>query len=149
MLALIFAVISLSSIDPDPIVTPAPQIHDRVTAGTGFAPGGPVPASGFTSDITVAPACTFGVPQFGTSFWNDAASLARFSEPACAGLGASAPGLPAFSNGFVRLAPARLDTPRLAPARLGSMPVFRLRAGAEPIFARAAAGAPRVTQRRH
>lgn len=169
MLALIFAVISLSSIDPDPIVTTAPVMHDRITAASGFAPGSAMPSAGLSSDITVAPACTFGVPQFGRSLWNDAASLARLEQPACAGMGSSAPWLPAFGNGFVRLEPAILRPagPGFAtatstsplPARFTAQPgplshgpvppVLHARAGAEPAFARLPAGAPQITRRAH
>ncbi len=169
MLALIVAVISLSSIDPDPIVTPAPQMHDRITAASGFAPGAPVPSTGFTSDITVAPACTYGVPQFGTSFWNDAASLARLSQPACEGIGQGVPWLPAFGSGFTGLGSAMLPpgargwttashgaplptrfTALPAPLSHGeNAPVLRVRGGGEPAFARMPVATPHITERRH
>jgi hypothetical protein len=168
MLALIFAVISLSSIDPDPVVSPAAALGDRVTAGTGFASGAPGPAFGFTSDITVAPACTYGVPQFGSSFWNDATSLSRtLTQPTCSSFGFNAPWLPQYGNGFVGLAPTRLSSPAgmtatfqaplparftTLPATLAhgsSEPVLRARAGVEPIFAHAPSAATPATVRHH
>ncbi len=84
MFALILAVVSLSGIDPDPVVTPAPGLHGRLPVASGFAPGLLPADSGLTADVTVAPACSYGVPQFGSGLWNGASALTRtLAMPAC------------------------------------------------------------------
>jgi hypothetical protein len=86
MLAFLFAVVSLTNIDPEAIVTPAPIVRGTTNAGSGFAPGDANLPSGLTADIAVAPVCTFGMPRFGSDLWGDASALSRTLAPQCAGM---------------------------------------------------------------
>jgi hypothetical protein len=70
MLALIFAVVSLTSIDPDPVATPAAQIGQHLPSSTGFAPGG-MPQSGLTPGFDVTGACPFQSQGIGPTFETD------------------------------------------------------------------------------
>ena len=84
MLAFLFAVVSLSNIDPEAIVTPAPLTRASLS-GSSFAPGADV-LPGLTADIGVAPVCTFGTPRFGNDLFTDASTLSRTLAPTCAGM---------------------------------------------------------------
>jgi hypothetical protein len=89
MLAFLFAVVSLTNIDPEAIVTPAPIVRGTTNAGSGFAPGDASLPSGLSADIEVAPVCTFGMPRFGSDVWGDASALSRTLAPQCAGMASS------------------------------------------------------------
>lgn len=84
MIAFVLAMITLQSAAPDPTVTPAASIGDRLTGRNTvdtLAPGG----SAAFDNVTVTVGCSYGTPRLGPALFSDATALARtFDTPACA-----------------------------------------------------------------
>ena len=81
MFALVFAVISLTSVDPDAPTTTAPHI-----AASSASSALPFDVNLDSSDaVVVAQPCTYGEPRLGSRLFDDAGELARLlTTPVCA-----------------------------------------------------------------
>jgi hypothetical protein len=83
MMTLVLAMITLQSVPPEAVATPAASIGDRLTgrnATDSLAPGDP--ASFGQVSLTVG--CTYGTPHLGPALLSDVAALSRtFDAPAC------------------------------------------------------------------
>ncbi len=83
-MTLVLAMITLQSVPPDAVATPAASIGDRLTgrnASDSLAPGD---AAGF-GQVSLTVGCTYGTPHLGQALFSDVAALSRtFEAPACA-----------------------------------------------------------------
>jgi hypothetical protein len=86
MLAFVFAVITLSNSDPNPVKAD-PVVLTKTAAATGLLSlQQPLAASDAAGDGLSISVCTFGASQLGPQLWNDASAVARtFTQPQCSG----------------------------------------------------------------
>ena len=122
MIALVFAMVTLQNAAPDPTVSAAPSLAQRLT---GQGPTSPLQSqdAGF-GNLTITAGCTYGTPRFSPSFYQNATDLVRpLTQPQCADQDSSISAASAFGpTGFAYAlptslisTPTSLQTTKLSP----------------------------------